>query len=110
MQSNKEFNVIIKCDAILKKEAENVFYATCPGLPGMFSQDTTIETTLEGLRNCVKVYMEMALEKGWEIKQDEFFSYHIIETSSEKISSTIQGNFDPIINTREQHYQLNIFA
>ena len=105
MQGTRERNYIIKCEAILKKGDENSFYAYCPGIPGMFSQDITDESALDGLRDCVISYIEMALEKGWEIKQNASFSFELIETTNTPVLHS------PIyVNNRENHYQLNFLA
>jgi predicted RNase H-like HicB family nuclease len=112
MQGTRERNYIIKCEAILRKEGENSFYAYCPGIPGMFSQDITAEGALGGLRDCVISYIEMALEKEWEIKQNESFSFKLIETTntilSENIAPVLHNSTN--VNSRENHYQLNFLA
>jgi len=110
MQGTRECNYIIKCDAILKKESENSFYAYCPGIPGMFSQDITIEAALEGLRDCVITYIEMALDKNWEIKQNDSFSFKLIETTSKRLPEKNDPIYQGIGNGRENHYQLNFLA
>jgi predicted RNase H-like HicB family nuclease len=112
MQGIREHNYIIKCEAILKKEDEKSFYAYCPGIPGMFSQDITAQGALDGLRDCVISYIEMALEKGWEIKQNESFSFKLIEATNTILSKNIAQVLHSTINinSRENHYQLNFLA
>jgi predicted RNase H-like HicB family nuclease len=70
------FNIKI----IIQKEESNWYYASCPDLPGCFSNWETIEECQTNIREAVYLYLESLKELSKD-KQKKILSKIIIDNS-----------------------------
>lgn len=66
-----DFNPIVEIDE------NNNWFAYCDGLQSVFSTGATKDEALEGLIECIKTYLNISLNHGYKIPQNENFSYTI---------------------------------
>ncbi len=55
---------------VLSKDEEGFFNASCPVIPGCFSQGATREEALTNIREAIELCLECREDEGWELPQE----------------------------------------
>ena len=78
--------------AIIKKDDNDTYYAVVPSLPGCFTQGDTIEETKENLKEAITLWLEVQIDKGWEVPEPDISDHNIEVVQSIKVSSIPNSN------------------
>ena len=64
---NMEYTIIIHV------AEEGGYWAEVPALPGCFSQGETVEETINNIKEAIDLHIEVLIEEGQEIPEDDGF-------------------------------------
>lgn len=63
---------------IIQKDTDGSYHGFVPALPGCHTSGNTLEETRYNLREVMTTYLEIQIEEGWPILQDN--SYETLES------------------------------